>query len=478
MTRVRVPQAVIDVLGANAVAGPETDLSPWSKGWRGESGKAAFVMRPADTEAVAAAVSACVRNGVDFVTQSGNTGLVSGSTPDTTGRQAVLSLERLNRIHEVDAANRLVRVGAGVRLSTLNWRLEQEGLFFPIDLGADPMVGGMVGTNTGGARFLRYGDVRANTLGVTVVLPDAHGTVLRLGGGLRKDNTGPDWKHLFIGTSGAFGVVTECVLNLEPLPRERATAVVVPRDDEAVVELVGALESRLGNDLSAFELMSGNAMRHALAHTPTLRQPFGDDALPCTALLVETARPAVAGTGESSLAEGLERALGELWERDIAPLADARFGPPEALWSLRHALSPAVQAAGVLFAFDLAFRRSDVVRFRASMAERLAADWPEIEICDFGHVADGGLHFNLVCHDEVRCARDGYARALREAVVGHAVEAFGASYCGEHGIGRANQRDFDRYTSDALKTLADRLTESLGLVATGAARFGHENTTD
>ncbi len=103
------------------------------------------------------------------------------------------------------------------------------GLFFPIDLGADPRVGGMLATNTGGSRFLRYGDVRRNTLGVKVVLADEQGTVLDLMSGLRKNNTGVDWKQLFIGTSGAFGIVTECVLNLEPLPRQVATAYLVPR---------------------------------------------------------------------------------------------------------------------------------------------------------------------------------------------------------------------------------------------------------
>lgn len=468
-----VPRELVDALGSEAIVGPEADRSAWSQGWRGKAGDAAFVMRPADTEAVAGAVACCVRHDIAFVAQSGNTGLVGGSTPDASGEQAVLSLERLNRTCEIDPDNRSVRVGAGMRLSELNARLEPYGLFFPIDLGADPMVGGMVAANTGGARFLRYGDVRANTLGLTVVLPDTSGTVLRLDRSLRKDNTGPDWKQLFIGTSGAFGVVTEAVLNVEPSPCERAAALLVPRDEAAVAELVGPLETRLGNDLSAFEFMSGNAMRHALAHTPSLRNPFADEAVPDTALLVEVARPNVAGDGEPALGDVLEDRLGAIWSAPESPLTDARFGPPEALWALRHALSEAVQKAGPLFAFDLAFARGDVMRFRASMRERLAADWPELEVCDFGHVGDGGIHFNLVCHDRERCRQPGYERALRDAVVAHAVEDFGASFSGEHAIGRTNQRDYDRYTPVTHKTLADRVTAALGLDPTGAARFGH-----
>ncbi|MEF8833504.1 MAG: FAD-binding oxidoreductase, partial [Halofilum sp. (in: g-proteobacteria)] len=341
-----VPRELMDRLGADAIVAPETDLSAWEAGVRGDSGAAAFVMRPADTDAVAAAVACCVRHEIPFVPQSGNSGLVGGSTPDPSGAEAVLSLERLNRVCEIDVDNRSVRVGAGMRLSRLNARLEPEGLCFPVDLAADPMIGGMVATNTGGARFLRYGDVRANTLGLTVVLPDADGSVLRLDHGLRKDNTGPDWKQLFIGTSGAFGIVTECVLNVEPLPRERATAVLVPRDEAAIFDLLRQLETRLGTDLSAFEFMSGNAMRHALAHAPSVRNPFSDGEIPSIALLVETARTAPAAAGEPTLAERLERTLADVWEQPDEPLADALFGPPEALWPLRHALSEGVRHAG------------------------------------------------------------------------------------------------------------------------------------
>jgi FAD/FMN-containing dehydrogenase len=473
-----VPQELVDRLGADAIGTPDHDLSAWEAGVRGDAGRAAFVMRPADTAGVAAAVACCVRHGIRFVPQSGNTGLVGGSTPDADGDQAVLSLQRLNRVCEIDVDNRSVRVGAGMRLSELNARLEAEGLCFPVDLGADPMIGGMVATNTGGARFLRYGDVRANTLGLTVVLPDAEGTVLHLDRALRKDNTGPDWKQLFIGTSGAFGIVTECVLNVEPLPRERATAVLVPRDEGAIFDLLRRLETDLGADLSAFEFMSGNAMRHALAHAPSVRNPFSDGAIPPIALLVETARTAAAGDDEPSLAEALERTLASIWEHADEPLTDALFGPPEELWPLRHALSEGVKHAGRLFAFDLAFTRADVMRFRASMTQRLAEAWPELEVCDFGHVGDGGIHFNLVGHDRDRCDQPGYEQVLRDAVVQHAVEDFGASFSGEHAIGRANQRYYDRYTPDPLKTLADRFTDALGLQATGAARFGHEHDRD
>ncbi len=468
-----LPDELRAIVASEAAADGEQDLAPWETGARRDRGRAAGVLRPATTEQLAAAVAWCVGHGVAFVAQSANTGLVGGSVPDDSGEQVVLSLERLNRRIEVDAPNRSVRAGAGVRLSELNARLAPEGLWFPIDLGADPLIGGMLATNTGGARFLRHGDVRANTLGLTAVLPDAEGTVLRLDRALRKDNTGPDWKQLFVGTSGAFGIVTEAVLAVAPLPAVRATALLVPGDEAVVPRLARGLEHGLGQDLSALEFMSGNAMRHALAHAPGLRDPFAGAGVPANALLVEIARSRAPGADEAGIDAVLERALADLWEADDH-LADAVFAPPEVLWPLRHGLSEGVKQAGPLFAFDLAFERPAVFDFRASMRRRLARDWPEIEVCDFGHVADGGLHFNLVGHDGERCAQPGYERALRDAVVAHAVEDFGGSFSGEHGIGRLNQRYYDRYTPDALKTLADRVTGALGMVGGGGARFGHE----
>ena len=149
-------------------------------------------------------------NRVRLLAQGANTGLVGASTPHASGEMLVLSLERLTRPLEIDAVGRTVVAGGGVLMSQLDAALEPHGLMFPIDLGADPTVGGMVVTNTGGTRLLRYGDVRQNLLGIEVVLAD--GSVLDLMTALRKNNTGLDAKQLFVGTSGVFGIVTRALL--------------------------------------------------------------------------------------------------------------------------------------------------------------------------------------------------------------------------------------------------------------------------
>lgn len=455
----------------NSVLGPDSDLSSYETGARHDKGKAALVLRPASTEEASDLLAACAARGLAVIPQSGNTGVVSGSTPDGSGTQVVFSLERMKPVFELNLRNRSVRVGAGMRLSELNARLEEHGLFFPIDLSADPMIGGMIATNTGGGRFLRYGDVRRNTLGLTVVLADGNGTVLDLSQGLRKNNTGVDWKQVFIGTAGSFGIVTEAVLNLELLPQQTATALLVPASDDAVFDILHALERALGSQLSAFEGMSGNAIRHALAHAPGLRNPFANGAVPETAILVEATRTWAPRDGEVSIEELLETCLADIWENPRAPLADALPGRPEEIWALRHALSEGVKHAGHLFAFDLAFERGTLMDFLAYMRTALPAEFLDLEICDFGHYGDGGVHFNLSHPGGPPADLAAYEARLRDWVIAAALEKFNGSFSAEHGVGRKNQAYYSRYTPDAVKRLARALKAATSTARLGAAEF-------
>lgn len=448
-------EALAQILGGKGLLTGPADMASYETGARYDKGRAAFVARPASTLETSATVAYCVRNGIALVPQSGNTGLVSGSTPDASGSQGILSLDRLTATFDLDRVNRTITAGAGLRLSDVNQRLEQSSLFFPIDLGADPRLGGMIATNTGGSRFLRYGDVRRNTLGLTVVLADEAGTVLELGSGLRKNNTGVDWKQLFIGTSGAFGIVTECVLNLEPLPRQTATAFLVPSSPDRVPDLLVAMEDALGSYLSAFEGMSKNAVSAALAHVPALRNPFQGGLVPDFVILAEISRTSPSRDGEQPLDAVLEEVLARLWEREDTPLADAFIGPPHEMWALRHGLSEGVKHSGRLIAFDLSFRRGDIMRFLKHMEVEMPRRFENVTICDFGHIGDGGVHFNLVVPaDDPRLADVGFEVDLREWVFKVAVEDFGGSYSAEHAIGRKNQAFYDRYTPDEIRRLA------------------------
>lgn len=416
------------------------DMVAYLQGVRGETGQAPFVLLPETTEQVARCIWHCADMKTSFLAQSGNTGLVGASVPDDSGTTAVLSLSRLRETFDVNVTNRSLRVSAGFRLSEVNDRLAEHGLFFPIDLGSDPMIGGMVATNTGGGRFLRYGDVRRNVLGLTVVNKSGEAQVL--GSSVRKDNTGPDWKQMHIGSCGWYGTITEAILNLEPVVSEQATALVVPSGDAAMLTILQHLECHVGPTLSAFEFMSRAAMAHTFDHAASLKNPFARGEIPETALLIELSRPTKA-PWDTPLDEVLEAVLAEAWELPDAPIADALFGRPEEIWALRHALSEGVKAAGPLIAFDLGFTRDKVIAFRAEVTTKIGVDFPMIEVCDFGHLGDGGLHFNLVKTDGPVNA--GFEQKLRDYVVEQAVEGYDGSFSAEHGIGPKNLRYFKKY---------------------------------
>ncbi|PST17462.1 FAD-binding oxidoreductase [Mesorhizobium plurifarium] len=465
--------ALTKLLGDKGVVTRRQDMEAYETGARYDRGRAAAVLRPATTEEASAAVGYCVRNGIALIPQSGNTGLVSGSTPDESGSEVVVSLDRLTRQFALDLDNRSVRVDAGIRLSELNRRLEEHGLFFPIDLGADPRIGGMIATNTGGSRFLKYGDVRRNTLGLKVVLADEAGTVLDLGSDLRKNNTGVDWKQLFIGTSGAFGIVTECVLNIECLPKQTATAFLVPASGAHVLSLLKAMEERLGAYLSAFEGMSRNAIDAAFAHVPSLKNPFQGGKVPDYVILAEISRTSSPREGEQPLAAVLESVLAEIWQMEEAPLADALVGPPHEIWALRHALSEGVKHLGKLIAFDLSFRRGDIMAFCDHMKAEMPEKFPGVSVCDFGHIGDGGVHFNLVvAKDSPLLADATFEQRLREWVFAIAVEQYHGSFSAEHALGRRNQAFYDFYTPEKLKNMAAGLKTLTSPGKLGSVRFG------
>jgi FAD/FMN-containing dehydrogenase len=460
------------LLGEKGLLVEAPDMEAYETGARYDKGRAAFVARPVSTAEVSTVVSYCTRNNIALVPQSGNTGLVSGSTPDGSGTQGVLSFDRLSGTFELDRVNRTVRVGAGMRLSDLNSKLAEHNLFFPIDLGADPCVGGMIATNTGGSRFVRYGDVRRNTLGLTVVLADELGTVLDLSAALRKNNTGVDWKQVFIGTSGAYGIVTECVLNVEPLPQQSATALLVPAAPDKVPALLVALEEALGSYLSALEGMSGNAIRAAFNHVSSLRNPFQASTTPDFALLLEISRINTPRAGEQPLDAMLEEVLAAIWENDDALLEDAFVGPPHELWALRHALSEGVKHSGRLIAFDLAFRRGDVMRFLDAMKTQMPQRFADVTICDFGHIGDGGVHFNLVvAKDDPRLADGAFEAALREWVFAVCVNDFQGSFSAEHAIGRKNLAFYDLYTPAELRRLGAELKSITSPGPLGSVKF-------
>jgi FAD/FMN-containing dehydrogenase len=446
---------LIELLGEGGVLDARSDVEKYERGYRYGCGRALAVARPATVAQLREVVRFCHAHELRIIAQGANTGLVGASTPDDSGAELVVSLDRLRGIEAVDVHNRTACVRAGTRLSELNRGVAPHELFFPIDLGSDPSLGGMVATNTGGSRLLRYGDVQRNLLGLEVILADADATVLSDLQGLRKDNSGIDLKQLFVGTSGGFGIVSRVQVELHRVPRQAAAALVTPVSHAAVAELLTLLEAEAGEFLGAFEGMSANAMAAAFAHNPRLRNPFSSGGIPPYAVLVELL--STVGSEQIDLADLLARLLGRAMEDSEPLVKDACLGRGEDFWALRHSISDGLRALGAVVGFDISVPRSRLPQCRADLATALAAQYPQLRICDFGHCGDGGDHFNLVWPTGAGSCDPSAIEAVRELIYDRVVRKYGGSFSAEHGVGPHNIHYYRRYASATERAMAAHL---------------------
>src|SRR5687767_15899967 len=268
-------ERLADIVGAAHVLTAPEDTKPYFTDWRRQySAAAECVVRPATTMEVARVVALCARESVAVVPQGGNTGLVGGSVPTGERREVVLALGRMNRIRSLDRLNDTATVEAGCVLAAVQRAADEAGRLFPLSLAAEGscQIGGNLSTNAGGVNVLRYGSAREQVLGLEVVLPD--GRVWNGLRGLRKDNTGYDLKQLFLGAEGTLGVITAAVLRLYPKPTASATAWIAVDGPRQAVRLLSELRARLGDRLSAFELVSRSCLEAVLGFSPDAQDPL------------------------------------------------------------------------------------------------------------------------------------------------------------------------------------------------------------
>ena len=421
------------------------DLSAWELDWRKRArGKALAVVRPADTAQVAAVVRACATAGVPMVPQGGNTGLVGGSTPDASGRQVVLSLQRMNAVRAVDSANLTMTVEAGCILQTLQETAEKAGFLFPLSLAAEGSctIGGNLGSNAGGTQVVRYGNARDLCLGLEVVT--AQGEVWEGLSGLRKDNTGYDLRDLFIGSEGTLGIITAATMKLYPMPAAQLTAWAAVPSMDAAVTLLGLAHRHLGAGLTGFEVMGQFALGLVAKHFKQQRVPLYADTAFC--VLLENSDH----ESESHAREQFERLLETAMDDGCVTDAVVAENLQQAhqLWHVRESIPLAQAEEGLNIKHDISVPVSLIPEFVRVTDELLEKAIPGVRLVNFGHLGDGNLHYN------VQAPAEGDAAAfLRDqednvnTLVYDSVQAFGGSISAEHGVGSLKLDKLEQHKS-------------------------------
>ena len=437
-------------------------------------GDALAAVSPADTGEVAAVVRLCGAAGVAVVPQGGNTGLCGGATPQPEVPSVILSLRRMREVRRIDRLGRTITVGAGATVAEVAGAAAEAGLLFPLSFGAEgsAQIGGALSTNAGGTNVLRYGSARALTLGLEVVLAD--GSVARLGGGLRKDNTGYDLKNLFVGGEGTLGVICEATLALSALPRQRATAMATlgghrtpaapagPPDSDgagaaAGLELLDRLLEASDGRVSACEWLSPTTRRLACAPPAGARDPF--DGGPESLLLVELTSARPGDDLRPLLEEVLAGALADGLIGDATVAGGSAAA--ERLWQVREAPPEAEKRAGGSVKHDIAVVPARIPAFLEQAGAAVEAALAGVRVNAFGHLGDGNVHFNLLAPPgaDPHVLYDNEDR-LTTAVFDVA-ESLEGSFSAEHGIGQRWRHELARRKPPAALDLMHRIKAAL-----------------
>ncbi len=392
-------------------------------------GCAAAVLRPGSTEEVAAIVKLAQETRTPIVPQGGNTGLVGAQTPFDE-RAIVISTQRLDKIREIDVAANTMTCESGVVLQRAQEAAAAKERFFPLSLGAEGSctIGGNLSTNAGGLQALSYGVARDLVLGLEVVLAD--GRIWRGLRKLKKDNTGYDLRHLFVGAEGTLGIITAAVLKLFPAPRTVETAVVGLASPKDALALLMLAQSRAGNMVTTFELMQRISIEYTAKHLPGARDPLAKP-YPWY-VLIELTSPM-----QQDLRAALEDLLAEGTRRGI--VGDAVLGSSEAqrlaFRKLRAGVAELQKTLGAGVKHDISVPVSAVPAFIEQAEAALAKLIPGGKPVAFGHIGDGNIHYNFA-QPEGADPQKFLARWDEvNAVVYEIVMRLGGSISAEHGIG-------------------------------------------
>ncbi len=439
------------LLGPKGYSDDPLNIAPWLTDWRGRfTGAAAALLSPANTLEVSGIVKIAVKFRLELVPQGGNSGMVAGATPDTSGDQLILSLRRMNQIQNVDPDSGMVRCEAGVILQNLHETLAKSGRRFPLTLGGkgSATVGGLISTNAGGTQVLRHGTMRQLVAGVEAVLPD--GSVFDGMTPLKKDNRGYDLKHLLIGAEGTIGVITSAILQTAPALIDRCVVWVGVESPEIAYRLLLFMQDRARDRLEGFEILPDRALNAVLRHIDGTRRPL--EGAHRWHVLMELVQDDLTQSAPDEFATSLlAEALGAGLANDAALAASE--AQAEAFWKIRDSIAEAERAEGPALQHDISVPVADMACFIDNESPIIEAQYPGTKTVAFGHLGDGNIHFHVKAPTGID-VEDWYA-GDGKAITSHIYDrvlAYGGSLSAEHGIGQAKIAEFARLSDPARMT--------------------------
>lgn len=413
-------------------------LENWGKDWSKHfDPNASAVLFPRTTEEVATIVKIANTHGTPLVPSGGRTGLSAAAV--AAFGEVVVSFDKMHAIGEFYEADRMVEVEAGVVTKALQEFAEDKGLYYAVDFASSgsSQIGGNIGTNAGGIKVIRYGMTRNQVLGLTVVT--GKGDILELNGGMLKNATGYDFRHLFIGAEGTLGFVTKALIKLEKQPVNLTAMVLGVPDFASVVGLLNRFNNALS--LTAFEFFDAIAIDKVVG-AGHAKAPF-DSQTPFYVLLEfeavsDSVLDITMNTFESAMEDGLI----------VDGVMSQSMGQLQELWKLRESISETISVF-TPYKNDISVLITHLEAFIADIETIVKDNYPDFEICWFGHIGDGNLHLNILKPENL--SRDEFFAKCKTVnkYVFDTVKKYKGSISAEHGVGMTKKPYLDYSRSPA-----------------------------
>ena len=428
------------IVGNKNVITDKNDMQKYLKEWRGVyTGVAGAIVKPKSTEEVSNILKFAYRKNISCIPQGGNTGLVGGQIPFNKNH-IVISLERLNKIREINPTDQSVTVEAGLILSDLQKKCDENNLIFPLSLASEGScsLGGNIASNAGGVAVLYYGNTRELVMGLEVVLSD--GSIINNLKTLIKDNTGYSIKDLFIGSEGTLGVITAATLKVFPKPKNMYTALLSVDSPKQSIEILNYIRNNLSIPLTAFELMNNFSIELVNKHMDKASIPIEKFKW---LILVEFSSIEVSKNEKDKIENLLSEILHQNLAKDIFISQSSKQAKD--MWYIRESISEAQKKEGGSIKNDISIPIKDISKF-INKAEKISKKViPGSRSVIFGHIGDGNIHFNI--SQPIKSDRDKFIKKdkkLRKKINDLTIELNG-SISAEHGIGLTKKADLKKY---------------------------------
>ncbi|MEB5476668.1 FAD-binding oxidoreductase [Acinetobacter pollinis] len=413
-----------EIVGESRVKTDASSLEHWGKDYTKHfEPNPSVIVFPSSTEQVQQIVQFANTHQIAITPSGGRTGLSAGAV--ATNGEIVVSLDKMNQVLDFFPADRMVRIQAGVVTEQLQEYAESKDMYYPVDFASagSSQMGGNIATNAGGIKVIKYGMTRNWVLGLTVVT--GKGDILRLNKGMIKNATGYALQHLFIGGEGTLGIVTEAEIKLERKPHDLQVMVLGVPDFDAVMPILHAFQSKI--DLTAFEFFGELAMQKVLDHGHVQR-PFDTECPFYVLVEFEAPYEPIMDTAM----EIFEHCMEEGWVLD--GVLSQSLDQVESLWRLREDISESI-APFTPYKNDISVLITHVPAFIKEIEEIVEQNYPDFEICWFGHIGDGNLHLNILKPENLD--KDDFfakCRVVNEHVF-NTVQKYDGSISAEHGVG-------------------------------------------